>query len=353
MEKPITILIPCFNGAEFLEQALDSILNQTYSNILILLLDDGSSDESLSIAEGYSKRDGRVKIHRNTVNQGIIASRNKLLELCETELAAWMDADDIAAPERIEKQVAKMQENPNWIACSCKYIQLENDKQKNINLHPIQLSKEYLLFYNHVLNPGSMFRASVCKEMQIRFRTWISGASDFQFWVEMSKYGEIGLLDEFLMTYRVHQAQETKAQKFRQSKGGLEIIQAQLKDLGCESELDVLSRMLIYPAETLGEKFHYKHLISSASTTKRLLQCVEKSDLNYEIVEALLFNMFRKQAWRNGSRGVFKFVRFYGLSGLAKCKYFGFDLLIHGFKADIHEFSKLFVNKSVSTKSLI
>ncbi|MDO6709367.1 glycosyltransferase family 2 protein [Aliiglaciecola sp. 2_MG-2023] len=327
MSVPISVLIPCFNVEEYLSEALESILRQSYQNLIVLVLDDGSTDNTLDIAQQFSAKDERVKIHRNIENLGIIASRNKLLELCDTDIAAWMDADDIAEPNRIEQQIGFLNSHPEYVNCTCHYYKKNKQHTKLIAVSESYLSPEYLLFYNYVFNPGSMFRVDICRINNIKFRTWISGASDYLFWVELSKFGKIGLVEEPLMVYREHSGQETIAHKYRQNQGCLENVQSQLKAFDCEAETEVLARMLVYPAQKLSLNFTLVHMRRSASIIKTILQALPKSNYNQEQVRLLLMGMFRRQAWRNGLMGVMLFVKLFGFEGLKNSRNFGFDLL--------------------------
>ncbi|MBU2878003.1 glycosyltransferase family 2 protein [Aliiglaciecola lipolytica] len=344
MPVPISVLIPCFNVEKYLSEALQSILRQSYQNLIILVLDDGSTDNTLDIAQQFSVKDERVKIHRNIKNMGIIASRNKLLELCETDIAAWMDADDIAVPSRIEQQLGFLSSHPECVNCTCHFYRKNNLSKKLVAIPHQYLSPEYLLFYNHILNPGSMFRVDICRKNKVRFRTEISGASDYLFWVELSKFGEIGLVEEPLMVYREHSGQETIAQKYRQNQGCLEIVQSQLKVFDCEAETEVLARMLVYPAETLNLDFNLSYMKRSACIIKTILQALPKSKYNQEQVRQLLMGMFRRQAWRNGLLGLLIFLNVFGIEGLKNSRNFGFDLLKQAiafdFRRVIHFFKR-------------
>src|SRR5512133_1816239 len=96
----VTVLMPVYDGERHLREAIDSILAQTYGDLELLVVDDGSRDASAEIASSY--RDSRVKLHRNPRNLGLIATLNAGLELARGEYPARMDADDVALPRRLE-----------------------------------------------------------------------------------------------------------------------------------------------------------------------------------------------------------------------------------------------------------
>jgi glycosyltransferase involved in cell wall biosynthesis len=107
----ITIILPVYNGAETLERAIDSILNQTYQNWRLIIIDDGSTDNSLQILHKYN--DARINVISGKLHLGIAKRLNQAIEMCRTKYIARMDADDVAYPERLEKQIAFLQANPD------------------------------------------------------------------------------------------------------------------------------------------------------------------------------------------------------------------------------------------------
>jgi Glycosyl transferase family 2 len=108
----ISVAMSVYNSAQFLAPAIESILEQTFTDFEFLILNDGSSDESADIVESYARKDARVRpIHRE--NKGLIVSLNQLLQEAQAPLIARMDGDDIAKPERFAKQVAFLTANPD------------------------------------------------------------------------------------------------------------------------------------------------------------------------------------------------------------------------------------------------
>ncbi|WP_298999883.1 glycosyltransferase family 2 protein [uncultured Tenacibaculum sp.] len=101
----VTIAIPFYNAENFLEDAIKSVIVQTYSNWTLLLIDDGSKDSSLRIAKKYEELDSRIKVHSDGENKNLGYRLNEIPYLVKTKYLARMDADDIMHPERIETQV--------------------------------------------------------------------------------------------------------------------------------------------------------------------------------------------------------------------------------------------------------
>ena len=97
----VSVLIPVYNASAFLKNSVNSILNQTFTDFELLLLDDCSSDNSVEIIKGF--KDSRIKYYQNEHNLGISESRNRLMDLAQGEYLAIMDNDDLSLPERFAR----------------------------------------------------------------------------------------------------------------------------------------------------------------------------------------------------------------------------------------------------------
>ena len=113
--------MPVYNAEQFVAEAVESILNQTFGNFEFLILDDGSTDGSLEILRRYADRDPRIHL-TSRANKGVVASLNELLDQARGEFIARMDADDVAMPERFQKQVDFLRATPgtSWSEARCK-----------------------------------------------------------------------------------------------------------------------------------------------------------------------------------------------------------------------------------------
>ena len=135
-DKTVSVLIPTFNREKYIKVSLESILNQTYKDLDIIIYDDGSNDNTIPIIEKYMKKDSRIRLIKGKENKGIGFARNKLLEACKTKYACWHDSDDISQPLRIEKQMEKMDNclvfcKWFWIAYSQKYKRWVNEREQH------------------------------------------------------------------------------------------------------------------------------------------------------------------------------------------------------------------------------
>lgn len=126
----ITVIIPVFNVKPYLIDALESVINQTYKRLEIIIIDDGSTDGSGEICDEYAQKDDRIRVvHQN--NKGLSAARNVGLDLLSGDIIAFFDSDDIYHTDFIEKMVEAMLENNTDIVL-CKYTRQRDIKGKGI-----------------------------------------------------------------------------------------------------------------------------------------------------------------------------------------------------------------------------
>lgn len=125
----VTVIVPCYNYAHFLGETLDSIIAQTYPNWECLIIDDGSTDNTKSVAESYCKKDDRI-IYIHQHNQGLSAARNKGIELAKGEYIQFLDSDDLISPEKLRHQVTCFTSNTEVDMVYSNYNLMTADGQK-------------------------------------------------------------------------------------------------------------------------------------------------------------------------------------------------------------------------------
>ncbi len=152
-EPNITVLMTSYNNESTIKEAVDSVLNQTYKNVLLLLLDDCSSDNTYEIIKKIKKNNSNLKIFRNKKNIGLTKSLNILINKVSTEFIARQDADDISLPNRLEEQIDYLLSN-NLDACTTRSINKNTNKKiPGVSFYlPIKL----LLFYKNPFIHGSL-----------------------------------------------------------------------------------------------------------------------------------------------------------------------------------------------------
>lgn len=206
-----TVLMPVFNGEQHLKSSIESILNQTFKNFTLLIINDGSTDSSADIVKQIN--DSRIVFIENEVNMGIVKTLNRGIELINSEYIIRMDSDDIAKPERFKKQINFMDNNPNiavsGTATSLFRVESKKKKRRIIPSKPSEVRSE--LFFNTPLqHPTVILRNSILKENEYLYRTKYKHSEDFGLWQEIATTYDIANLNEVLLDYRVHELSLTQ-----------------------------------------------------------------------------------------------------------------------------------------------
>ncbi len=216
-EQPlVSIIMSVYNGEAFLQQAIDSILNQTYTNLQFIITDDCSNKATKDIL--FAIQDKRVEIIYNVKQLGLTKNLNAALAFCKGKYIARMDADDISLPNRIEKQVALL-EHYNHLDGTAGWIQLidENGNQTGIwdDDRRYNSEKEIATIIpkkNVIAHPTVMLRANVLK--QYKYNELQQHSQDWDLWLRLFTDGlQVAKMKEVVLQYRVHTNSITSTQK--------------------------------------------------------------------------------------------------------------------------------------------
>jgi glycosyltransferase involved in cell wall biosynthesis len=208
----VSVLVPSFNGARWLPEALDSILAQTYRNLEVILLDDASSDETPEIAARYGER---VRYVRQPHNLGIYDNVNVGIGLARGELIATYHADDIYLPTIVERQVAHLEAHPEVGAVFCAdiFVDAEGREYGRMTLPPdlpAGVPLDYPTVFSALLRyknrflvcPTAMVRASVHRDVGLYDQARYRNTGDLEMWLRIARRYPITVLGEYLMKYR-------------------------------------------------------------------------------------------------------------------------------------------------------
>ena len=205
MKNPkVTVLMSVYNGEKYLQEAIDSILGQTFKDFEFLIVNDGSTDKTEEILKSYN--DPRIKIIDNEKNIGLTKSLNKGLKLTRGEYIARMDADDVSMPERLEKEVVFLDNNKNMGLVGTYYFETnENGKVLYITrpLNDSKALKEKLLMINQFGHGSVMFKKE-CIEKVGLYRREFKSAQDYDLWLRISEKYNIANLPEPLYKRRLN-----------------------------------------------------------------------------------------------------------------------------------------------------
>ncbi len=181
MNALISVIIPCFNVEKYLEKCVESILNQSYSNLEVLLCDDGSTDETWEVIKQLQNKDVRVRSFQNAKNSGVVPTRNLLIKQSQGEYIALQDSDDWSDPDRLEKQAGKLQQNAHLIACGTGYSKTDNTgKVLFEHIYPKEHEeiKKVLPDQYHFLPGSVMFRSSFFKEQETPYHMYFNNCGN-------------------------------------------------------------------------------------------------------------------------------------------------------------------------------
>lgn len=205
----ISILMPVYNGEKYLQEAIESILNQTYDHFEFIIINDGSIDRTEEIILSYT--DSRIIYVKNETNLQIVESLNKGISIAKGKYIARMDSDDISLPTRLEKQYLFMEKH--------KSIDITGTWSKtfgnsNYVLRPLTDDceiKAKLFFDSPFIHPSVMFKASSLSHF--RYTKQYNKAEDYALWIEMSSTATFANLPEILLMYRLHETQTRQQHK--------------------------------------------------------------------------------------------------------------------------------------------
>jgi glycosyltransferase involved in cell wall biosynthesis len=199
----VSVVMPVFNGEKYLREAIDSILNQTFADFEFIIINDGSTDDTLKIIKGY--KDPRIVLISRK-NKGLVASLNEGIEKARGKYIARMDADDISLPERFEKQVEYLEGHPDCILLGTQ-IRIITDVRgpdESFITKPISdFSSRLFLGYGSIFaHPSIMANSKIMKKYPYRQSSW--PAEDYYMWTSLAhkKQYTIHNLSSVLLDYR-------------------------------------------------------------------------------------------------------------------------------------------------------
>lgn len=203
MKPKVTILMPVYNAEKYLKEAIDSVLNQFFTDFELLIIDDGSTDDSLKIIRSF--HDSRIKIVIHKKNKKLIFTLNEGIKLSQGKYIVRMDSDDISMPNRLSEQVKFMDLNKQIIASGTWAEAIDKDGKY---MFPMKSPIGILLKYNFwkpspIIHPSVIIRRSGLKDL--RFRKEAIDAEDYDLWLRINCNHKLANIKKYLLKYRIHQ----------------------------------------------------------------------------------------------------------------------------------------------------
>ena len=230
MKQPlVSVLMSVHNGAAYLKEAIDSILIQSLHDYEFIIIEDGSSDDSLAIIKSYS--DERIRLIVHPVQIGLAASLNEGMVMCNAPFIARMDADDISLPDRLEKQLKYMQSHHETGILGTAHRIIGSDEVYYTPMDS-QRIRIKLLQGPALSHPTVMLNKALMQAHSLAYNTALPYAQDYELWIRASKCLTIENLAEPLLLYRRHDAQASSAKLAEQDAIADRLRLQQIHDLG-------------------------------------------------------------------------------------------------------------------------
>ncbi len=204
-EPLVSVIIPVFNGNGYLDKAINSILNQTYKNLEIIAIDDGSIDDSYLTLKKLAQQDSRLHIYRNPKNLNISRTLNRAIKLAKGKFIARMDADDIALPNRIQKQMNFLLKHPQVVILGGQVKTMDtNGKIIGRKLFPVldKDIREALYTTNPIQHPTAIFNLELIPKSFSWYNPALPPAEDYDLFFRLAKFGKLHNLPIFVLKYR-------------------------------------------------------------------------------------------------------------------------------------------------------
>lgn len=199
----ISVLMPVYNAEKYVAEAIESIIRQTFVDFEFIIINDGSTDGSAEIVRQYAKKDSRIKLLENEKNIKISASLNRGIQVAEAPLIARMDADDNAAPCRLEKQFDYMRKWPHVDVCGT-FLEVYDTGEVWTQPTANNSIRAKLLFSNSFFHPTVMMKKKVLLDTRECYSLKLAGVEDYALWVKLAKDTAITFVNmpEVLLRYR-------------------------------------------------------------------------------------------------------------------------------------------------------
>ena len=194
----VSVILSVYNQAQYLPQAIISILNQSLTDFEFLIIDDGSTDSTPQILKGY--RDRRITVFTHRRSLGLATSLNQLIHRSQGNYLTRMDADDIAYPQRLKVQRDYLTRHPRIAACGTAVDLIDLAGKPIGRKHfPRRITKTLLMRYNPLIHPTIMIRKEVCT-----YDANLNGAEDYDLWLRLGSKYQLANINRVLLTYRVN-----------------------------------------------------------------------------------------------------------------------------------------------------
>ncbi len=201
----LSVLMPVYNAERFLQEAIESVLGQTFKDFELIIINDGSTDNSQAIIDKYQAQDNRIRAYQQE-NKGLIATLNKGLKLAKADYVARIDADDACYPERLQVQYDYMLDNDDLILCGSFYDVIDDGSRFIEQVRPPtsdEACRKSLMQGNIFIHSSVIYKKEVVLQIG-GYRSAFKYAEDYDLWLRLIEVGKVGNIAQFLVQRRWH-----------------------------------------------------------------------------------------------------------------------------------------------------
>lgn len=230
----ISVIMPAYNAEAYIKEAIDSILNQSFTDFELIVINDCSVDGTEAVVLGYSDR--RIIYFKNEKNMGVAATLNRGLSAAKGEFIARMDSDDVAMPERFAQQVDFLIRHPNYAICGSSLTVFGENQPERAFPYP-QTDKEIranMIFNSPFAHPTIMMRGEMLNRCGRYYDESYEKAEDFELWYRLLRYGKGYNFQQPLLRYRHHGKQVRTANAAEQKEAVLRLRERMVKELNAD-----------------------------------------------------------------------------------------------------------------------
>lgn len=260
----ISVLMPAYNAEKYIGAAISSILNQSFSDFELIIIDDGSTDQTESIISSFN--DCRIRLYKNHTNQGLAESLNWGLSLAKAPIIARMDADDISTSDRFRIQYDFLQKNAD-IGLVGSWIEGFGDVNKRYtHRYPVDHDAivASMIFENPIAHPSVMFRKVVIEKLDSAYANRYPWVEDWELWWRFKNVTKIANIPKVLLKYRIAETSVSHRHTEKQYESKIELLNYFLKDafIGGQSSSCYMTQPKSL-TECIKQEFYLKKLLHS------------------------------------------------------------------------------------------
>ena len=267
----VSVLMSAYNCAEYLGEAIESILNQTFNDYEFIIINNASPDNCIDIIRHYAKLDTRIRVINNVKNISFGAVQQQLFEEANGEYLAFAHGDDIYKPERLAKQVEYLDNHTKVGMLSANLYVFgarEYESYRKADDHHI---KSFLLYETTMLISSTMLRSSLINKHGLRMNPHLKAAADFQFFVDAAGITELAIYPDILSGWRTHDKQGSITLMEQMRQEHYDVVISHLNKFGIKADkkiIDVFCFMHNYGYLTFRESIGICKLILSIASIK-------------------------------------------------------------------------------------